>query len=91
MSEIRQAQRALTNRILEGAGHASHADRGAALHNCDLAKPADTLVDKVANHAFRVTDDSQFDRTDWKIPTKEMTKVQCAERGLPAVQYLPRL
>ena len=59
MSEIRQARIALTNRILEGAGDASLADRRAAFNNCCLAiaKPVDTLVDKVAKHACRVTDE----------------------------------
>ena len=57
MSDIRQALRALTRRILEGDGKASPSVRKAAFNNSGLAKPAGTLVDKVAKHANRVTDE----------------------------------
>lgn len=57
MSDIRQARSALTNRILEGPGRATLSDRRAAFNNCGLAKPLGTLVDKIAQHACRVTDE----------------------------------
>jgi len=57
MSDIRQARKALANRILEGAGEASPSERQAAFNNSGLAEPVGALVDKVARHAYRVTDE----------------------------------
>jgi alkylhydroperoxidase family enzyme len=57
MSDIRQARKALTTRILEGDCKASPSDRRAAFNNRDLAQPLGGLVDKVARHAHTVTDE----------------------------------
>ena len=57
MWDVRRAQKALVRRILEGDGNASQSDRRAAFNNTRLAEPLGTLVDKVAKHAYRVTDE----------------------------------
>ena len=57
MSDIRQAQKALVRRILEGDGKTPPSERMAAFNNSGVAEPTGTLVDKVAKHAFRVTDE----------------------------------
>jgi hypothetical protein len=57
MSDIRQARKALVARILEGRGEASPAERRAAFNNTGLVEPLPTLIDKVARHAYRVTDE----------------------------------
>jgi hypothetical protein len=57
MSDIRQARKALARRILEGAGKVSPSERRAAFQNSGLAKPLAALVNKVARHAYRVTDE----------------------------------
>lgn len=57
MSDIRQARKALARRILEGAGKAPPSERRAAFNNSGLADPLSTLVDKVARHAHKVTDE----------------------------------
>jgi hypothetical protein len=57
MSDIEQARKALTRRILEGAGKASPSERRAAFNNGGLTGPLDGLVDKVARHAYRVADE----------------------------------
>ena len=57
MSDIRQAREALVSRILEGDGKASPSERRAAFNNNGLAEPLGTLVDKVAKHACRITDE----------------------------------
>jgi hypothetical protein len=57
MSDIREARKALVTRILEGAGEASPSERRAAFNNSGLAEPLDALVDKVARHADRATDE----------------------------------
>jgi hypothetical protein len=58
MSDIRQAQKALVRQILEGNGKASPSDRSAAFNNSSISGPLGTLVDKVAKHAYRVTDEN---------------------------------
>ena len=57
MSDIRRPRKALERRILEGAGKASPSDRRAAFNNSGLGEPLGALVDKVARHAYRVTDE----------------------------------
>jgi hypothetical protein len=58
MSDIMQARKALIARILEGDGRASPAQRRAAFDNRGLAEPLRTLADKVASHAYKVTDET---------------------------------
>ena len=57
MSDIRQAREALVARILEGIGYASRTQRCAAFNNAGLAGPVSTLIDKVANCSYKVTDE----------------------------------
>lgn len=53
----RTAHRAVVIRVLEGDGRASHADRRAAFENAGLGEPLRTLIDKVARHPTRVSDE----------------------------------
>lgn len=57
MSNVMEARKVLIARILEGAGHASHAQRKAAFEDLGLEAPLSTLIDKVAKHAHKVTDE----------------------------------
>ena len=57
MSNIGQARKAVVARILDGDGRASCAQRRAAFDNTGLAEPLSTLIDKVARHAYTVTDE----------------------------------
>jgi alkylhydroperoxidase family enzyme len=56
MSDITRMHKALVTRILEGDGRASTAQRRAAFDNTGLAEPLRVLIDKVARHAYKVTD-----------------------------------
>ena len=56
MSDITPPRKALAARILEGDGRASHTQRRAAFNNAGLAEPLSTLIDKVARHAYKVSD-----------------------------------
>jgi alkylhydroperoxidase family enzyme len=56
MSDINRGRRALVARILEGDGRASPSLRRAAFDNTGLAEPLRTLIDKVAKHAYTVSD-----------------------------------
>jgi alkylhydroperoxidase family enzyme len=62
MSDIRQARQVLVKRVLEGAGKASPSQRRAAFNLSGIAEPpaidkVAALVDKVARHAYLVTDE----------------------------------
>jgi hypothetical protein len=56
MSDIRQAREALVQRIANGAGQSAFSERRAAFQNSGLSGPMGALVDKVARHAWQVTD-----------------------------------
>src|SRR5918996_2184939 len=53
----RKAHEAIVTRALEGDGRASRAQRRGAFDNAGLAEPLSTLIDKVAKHAYKVTDE----------------------------------
>lgn len=57
MSDIQQARKALIGRILQGDGTASRTQRRAAFDNEGLAAPLTILINKVANHAYKITDE----------------------------------
>jgi alkylhydroperoxidase family enzyme len=57
MADIRQARKALVERILDGDGKASRGQRRASFDNSGLAEPLSTLIDKVAKHAYKVMDE----------------------------------
>ena len=57
MVEIAQLHRELVVRVLAGKGTAARELRRAAFDNAGLSQPIRTLVEKVANHAYRVTDE----------------------------------
>jgi alkylhydroperoxidase family enzyme len=57
MSDITQLHRALIARVLDGDGKAPTDLRRAAFDNAGLDEPIRTLIEKVAHHAYRVTDE----------------------------------
>ena len=57
MVEIAQLHRELVARVLEGKTAAAPELRRAAFDNADLSEPIRTLIEKVAMHAYRVTDE----------------------------------
>ena len=57
MFDITQLHRELIARVLDGDGKAPTELRRAAFDNAGLGEPMRTLIDKVAYHAYRVTDD----------------------------------
>jgi hypothetical protein len=57
MVEIAQLHRELLARVLDGSGKASPELRRAAFDNARLSEPIRTLTEKVASHAYRVTDE----------------------------------
>jgi hypothetical protein len=57
MVEIAQLHRELVTRVLEGNGEAAAELRRAAFDDAGLSEPIRTLIEKVAKHAYRVTDE----------------------------------
>jgi alkylhydroperoxidase family enzyme len=88
MSDIRQARKALTSRILEGDGKTPPSERKAAFNNSGLAGPLGGLVDKVARHAYRVTDeDINAARVSGLSEDQIFEIVVCAAIGQATRQY----
>ena len=88
MSDISKARKALTSRILEGNGNASSSERRAAFKNSGLAEPAGTLVDKVAKHAYRVTDEDIAAARESGLSEDQVFEiVVCAAIGEATRQY----
>lgn len=57
VAEIAQLHGELVARVLKGKGKAAPELRRAAFENAGLSEPIRTLVEKVANHAYRITDE----------------------------------
>jgi alkylhydroperoxidase family enzyme len=88
MSDITQARTALASRILEGAGKASPSERRAAFNNSGLAEPLRALVDKVARHAYRVTDEDFAAVRESGLSEDQVFEiVVCAAIGQATRQY----
>ena len=88
MSDISKGRRALLARIIEGGGTASHAQRRAAFDNAGLAKPLSTLIDKVAKHAYKVTDEDIAAARASGLSEDEIFEiVVCAAIGQAVRQY----
>ena len=88
MSDITQARRALMRRIQEGAGKASPSERQAAFNDSGLAEPLSALVDKVAGHAYSVTDgDITATLASGLSEDQVFELVVCAAIGQAARQY----
>ena len=88
MSEIGEARKALVRRILEGDGKTSPSERRAAFNNSGLAEPLGALVDKVALHAHRVTDEDVISARAAGLSEDQVFEVVvCAAIGQANRQY----
>jgi len=88
MSDIRQARKVLTSRVLVGAGKASPSERRAAFNNSGLAEPLAALAEKVARHAYRVADEDINAARGSGVSEDEVFEiVVCAAIGQATRQY----
>lgn len=88
MSDIGEIRKTLLKRILEGPGTASASDRRAAFNNRDLSGSLGVLVDKVALHADRITDeDINAARESGFSEDQILEIVVCAAVGQANRQY----
>jgi hypothetical protein len=88
MSNITEARKALVTRVLEGDGKASRAERRAAFENAGLAEPLSILIDKVTQHAHRVSDeDIAAAKASGLSEDQIFEMVVCAAIGQASRQY----
>jgi hypothetical protein len=88
LSEIMQARKSLVTRLLEGDGRASRDQRRAAFDNAGLPKPLNMLIDKVAKHAYQVSDeDITAARASGISEDQIFEMVVCAAIGQASRQY----
>jgi alkylhydroperoxidase family enzyme len=88
LSDIMQARKALVTRLLEGDGRAPSDQRRAAFDNARLPKPLNMLIDKVAKHAYQVTDeDITAARASGISEDQIFEMVVCAAIGQASRQY----
>lgn len=88
MSDITRTRKALVARILEGEARASPGQRRAAFHNAGLSEPLRRLIDKVARHAYKVTDgDIAAARGSGLSEDEVFELVVCAAVGQATRQY----
>jgi hypothetical protein len=88
MSNIQEARAALIARILEGKGEASREQRQRAFDHEHLAGAIGALVDKVAKHASRITDEDFAAAKASGLTEPQLFEiVVCAAVGQAARQY----
>jgi alkylhydroperoxidase family enzyme len=88
MSDITKARKALITRILEGDGKASRAQRRAAFEHAGFSEPLNTLIQKVADQACRVTDEDIAATKAYGLSEDQIFElVVCAAIGHAARQH----
>jgi len=88
MSDIKNARKTLISRVLEGNAKALPSERRAAFNNTGLPQPLATLVDKVAWHAYRVTDDDIAAARDSGLSEDQIFEIViCAAIGAATRQH----
>jgi alkylhydroperoxidase family enzyme len=84
----RTMHKALVTRVLEGSGRAMHAQRHAAFDNARLTAPLNTLISKVAQHAYKVTDEDILAVRESGLTEDQIFEtVVCAAIGQSSRQY----
>ena len=92
MSEIAQLQRELVARVLEGDGKAAPELRHAAFENAGFGEPVQTLIEKVAERSYQVTDgDIAAVRAAGFSEDEIFEIVVCAAVGQASRQYASAL
>lgn len=78
----------LLNCILNGKGFATHEQRRAAFNNAGLSQPLRSLVDNVANCAYKVTDSDIVTVKKTGVSEDELFElIVCAAAGQASRQY----
>jgi hypothetical protein len=84
----RMMHKTLVTRVLEGIGMATQSQRRAAFDNARLVQPLNTLINKVANHAYKVTDEDIRAAKEAGLSEDQIFElVVCAAIGQSTRQY----
>src|SRR5689334_14893469 len=88
MADIREARLGVIQRILEGDGESSRAERRNAFEDAGLAEPLSSLIHKVAVHSWKVTEsDIEKARAAGFSEDQIFELVVCAAIGQSSRQY----
>lgn len=88
MSDIREAREALVARILGGNGTTSLTQRSEAFNNAWRTKPTSTLIERVATHARKVSDEDITAAKESGLSEDQVFEiVVCAAVGQATRQY----
>lgn len=83
-----QLYHSLLNRILKGKGDSTQEQRQAAFNNTGLPTPLSTLINKVAFHAYKVTDNDIAEVKSTGITEDQLFElIICAATGQASRQY----
>jgi len=78
----------LLNRILKGKGDSSQEQRQTAFNNTGLLEPLSTLINKVAHHAYKVTDSDINAVKNTAVSEDQLFElIICAAVGQASRQY----
>jgi hypothetical protein len=78
----------LLDRILKGKGDSPLEQRQAAFNNAGLPKPLSTLINKVAHHAYKITDNDIAEAKSSGISEDQLFElIICAATGQASRQY----
>jgi hypothetical protein len=88
MADIRKARQDVLDTVLGPTGRATQAARKAAFANVDVPAPVRALVDKVANHAYKIVDEDIAAAKAQGVTEDELFElVVCAAVGQASRQY----
>ncbi|TJZ78235.1 hypothetical protein FCG67_09160 [Rhodococcus oryzae] len=88
MSDITQLHHALVARVMDGDGTAPPELRRAAFDNAGLGEPMRALIEKVADHAYKVTDEDVAAARGAGLSEDQIFEiVVCAAIGQESRQY----
>ncbi len=89
MPDFEQLYQDVLTHVLKGKGFSPEAQRQAAFDNAGLPGPVKSLVDKVANRAYQITDkDIDTVRTSGVSEDQIFELVICAAVGEASRQYI---
>lgn len=84
----RMMHKSLVTRVLKGDGRATHAQRQSAFNCTGLAAPLAALINKVASHAYKVTDEDILAVSSSGFSEDQIFElVVCAAIGASTRQY----
>jgi hypothetical protein len=86
--DFRRLHNDLVTHVLNGKGYSSEAERLAAFNDSGLTEPMKTLIDKVADYSYKITDDDIAAGKGSGISEDQIFElIVCAAVGQASRQY----